>query len=28
MLRGAGFGVRAQWIDPVDRFALTLAEIT
>jgi len=26
MLEGAGFGVRAQWIDSVDRFALTLAE--
>ena len=26
MLAGAGFGVRAQWIDLVDRFALTLAD--
>jgi len=26
MLERAGFGVRSQWIDPVDRFALTLAE--
>jgi L-histidine Nalpha-methyltransferase len=26
MLERSGFGVRAQWIDAVDRFALTLAE--
>ena len=26
MLEGSGFSVRAQWIDSVDRFALTLAE--
>jgi uncharacterized SAM-dependent methyltransferase len=26
MLEAAGFGVRAQWIDAADRFALTLAE--
>jgi len=26
MLERAGFAVRSQWIDPVDRFALTLAE--
>ncbi len=26
MLERAGFSVRAQWIDPVDRFALTFAE--
>jgi L-histidine Nalpha-methyltransferase len=26
MLEGSGFGVRAQWIDTVDRFALTLAD--
>ena len=26
MLERSGFGVRAQWIDTVDRFALTLAE--
>jgi len=28
MLERSGFGVRAQWIDAVDRFALTLAEAT
>jgi L-histidine N-alpha-methyltransferase len=28
MLGRAGFRVRVQWIDPVDRFALTLAEAT
>jgi len=26
MLEGSGFSVRVQWIDSVDRFALTLAE--
>ncbi len=26
MLERSGFGVRSQWIEPVDRFALTLAE--
>jgi L-histidine Nalpha-methyltransferase len=26
MLEGSGFSIRAQWIDAVDRFALTLAE--
>jgi uncharacterized SAM-dependent methyltransferase len=26
MLERSGFGVRAQWIDAADRFALTLAE--
>jgi len=26
MLERSGFGVRAQWIDTIDRFALTLAE--
>jgi dimethylhistidine N-methyltransferase len=26
MLERCGFGVRAQWIDPIDRFALTLAQ--
>jgi dimethylhistidine N-methyltransferase len=26
MLERSGFGVRAQWIDPADRFALTLAD--
>jgi len=28
MLERSGFGVRAQWVDAVDRFALTLAEAT
>jgi len=26
ILERSGFGVRAQWIDAADRFALTLAE--